>query len=69
MWALQDPNTPAIPEENAGGVQRDAFSDALSGECTPISPDLATVINAWPTLPDATRQAVLAIVRNALQED
>jgi len=28
-------------------------------------PDLAAVVTAWPDLPEATRQAVLAVVRAA----
>jgi hypothetical protein len=43
--------------------RRDAFSDALSGNSTPIDPDLQTVIDAWPTLPDDAKTGILAIVR------
>jgi hypothetical protein len=31
----------------------------------PIDPDLAQVIEAWPTLPPAIREAILAMLRAA----
>ena len=44
-------------------VRRDANSDAVCGDSIPIDPDLAAVVAAWPTLPESTRAAVLALVR------
>ena len=44
-------------------VQGGAKSGALSGNSAPIDPDLALVVNAWPTLPEATRRQVVAMVR------
>lgn len=32
---------------------------------TPIDPDLARLIDAWPTLPDAMRAGIVAMVRAA----
>jgi hypothetical protein len=34
-------------------------------EATPIDPDLQRVADTWPTLPDAIRRAVLALVGSA----
>ena len=33
-----------------------------SGKLTPLDPDLAALIQAWPSLPPAIRQAVSSIV-------
>jgi hypothetical protein len=32
-------------------------------------PDLTQVIKAWPTLPDHIRQAVMTIVKSAIQQE
>jgi hypothetical protein len=40
-----------------------AESGAVGAQNTPIDPDLAEVIRAWPTLPEATRAGILAAVR------
>jgi len=40
---------------------RDAESDAVGNRCT-VDPGLRQVIAAWRTLPQALRQAILAIV-------
>jgi hypothetical protein len=37
-------------------------------DSTPIDPDLATVIQVWPMLPEAMRRAVLEMVREALPD-
>jgi hypothetical protein len=42
-----------------------AKSGALGAESTPIDPDLATIIDAWPTLPEAVRQQVVGFVKAA----
>jgi hypothetical protein len=36
-----------------------AKSSAVGDDCTPIEPDLASVIEAWDTLPPAIREAML----------
>ncbi len=33
----------------------------------PSDPDLATMIEAWPTLPPAIRAAAIAVVRSAIR--
>ena len=42
-----------------------AKSGAVDRENAPIDPDLASVIDAWHTLPPDTRTAILAIVEAA----
>src|SRR5262249_53345289 len=44
-----------------GGAKSGAFAPAN----TPIDTDLASVIDAWPTLPAAIRAGILAMVRTA----
>jgi hypothetical protein len=39
-----------------------AVGAAANGETAAIGPDLQTVIDAWPTLPEETRAAILAAV-------
>jgi len=40
-----------------------AESGASSGDSRPLDPDLMAVVNAWPTLPETTRQSILTIIR------
>jgi len=42
-----------------------AKSGAVDRENGPIDPDLAQVIETWPTLPPAIREAILAMLRAA----
>ena len=55
----------------AGNTLRDlVFSSAaefaaVGDENAPIDPDLAQLIEAWPTLPPANREAILAMLRAA----
>ena len=45
--------------------QRAAKSAAVGDDLPPIDPELASVIEAWPTLSPAIREAVLAMLRAA----
>jgi len=45
--------------------QGGAKSGAVDRENVPIDPDLASVIDAWHSLPPDTRTAILAIVEAA----
>ena len=45
--------------------QRAAECAAVGDDFPPIDPGLASVIEAWPTLPPAIREAVLAMLRAA----
>ena len=42
-----------------------AKSAAVGDDLPPIDPDLGQVIEAWPTLPPAIREAILAMLRAA----
>lgn len=49
-----------------GGAQSGALSgDSAQGGALPAStdPDLLAVVNAWPKLPEAARQRIVAVVR------
>jgi hypothetical protein len=41
-----------------------AESGAANGENTPLDPDLAKIVAAWPKLPDHVKAAVLALARS-----
>ena len=43
--------------------QRAAKSAAVGDDLPPLDPELAQVIEAWPTLPPAIREAILAMLR------
>ena len=55
------------PLENTGKTgfsdQSGAKSGALAAREAPSDPDLAELIDAWPTLPEAIRAGILAMVR------
>ena len=56
-------------EETPRGVAKPktgaAKSAAVGDDSPPIDPDLASVIEAWGTLPPAIRDAILAMLRAA----
>jgi hypothetical protein len=57
---------PTNSSGNQGGaLQSGAKSGALSGDSAPSDADLAAVVAAWPTLPEAVRQQVVATVEAA----
>ena len=45
--------------------QRAAECAAVGADLLPINPELASVIEVWPTLPPAIREAILAMLRAA----
>lgn len=61
---------PANSSGNRGvGGRGGAESGALSGDSpsggalpAPTDPDLLTVVNAWPTLPEAVRRRIVAML-------
>jgi len=58
--------TPSVPGDlRQTPNQRAAECAAVGDDLPPISPDLASVIEAWHSLPPDTRTAVLAIVAAA----
>jgi hypothetical protein len=54
-----------ISEKTVGPSESGARSGALAMQSGPIDPDLASVIDAWPTLPEAIRAGILAMIRAA----
>jgi hypothetical protein len=51
------------PRNSSGSVGSGAECGALGAREAPIDPDLALIVARWPTLPEATRKAMLVIVR------
>lgn len=62
------PSTPDTKPQSTQGVYV-ASTDALPFSCpcdpSELSPDLALVVDAWPSLPEAIRQAILMMVKAA----
>jgi hypothetical protein len=56
--------------ENAGktGVPQESGTESgtVGAQLAPIDPDLAAVVNAWPTLPETTRRQIAATIREAV---
>lgn len=50
-------------EEYAYSQSRPALGAAASAEIAPLDPDFQLVIDAWATLPEATKVGILAMVR------
>jgi hypothetical protein len=44
-----------------------AAGAATDGDCAPIDPGLALIVNIWPALPESVRKNVLTIIRTAAQ--
>jgi hypothetical protein len=58
--------TPSQPEDLRQTLnQRAAECAAVGDDSSPIDPELASVIDAWDSLPPDTRMAILAIVEAA----
>ena len=58
--------TPSVPGDlRQTSNQRAAECAAVGDDFPPLDPELASVIEAWPTLPPAIRTAILAIVEAA----
>jgi hypothetical protein len=53
------------PDNSTNPAPGGAKSGALTIENLAIDPSLAALIDAWPTLPDAIRAGILAMVRAA----
>jgi hypothetical protein len=57
-------NNDATVSENEGFSQAEAQKQAHSASSLPISdPDLTQIVNVWPTLPDAIKAGILAMVK------
>ena len=49
------------PVSGTGGAE----SGAVGAENAPIDPDLANIIDAWPTLPEGVKAGITAMVEGA----
>lgn len=56
------PNSPRNPGVSESGG---ANSGALGARGGAIAPELRAIIDAWPTLPEAIKAGILALVRTA----
>jgi hypothetical protein len=41
-------------------------SGTVGGDSAQLDPDLATLVVAWPSLPETTRQSIVAMIRGAI---
>ncbi len=57
--------TALSPHNSTNPAPGGAKSGALTLKESAIDPSLAALIDAWPTLPDAIRAGILAMVRAA----
>lgn len=55
--------TPVLPGEIRISEKGGAESGAVSSKTAPIDPDLARIIDAWPTLPETTRVAIVRAIQ------
>ncbi len=54
--------TPKISEENALFLQSAAQGAAVSAANAAIDPELQTIVERWPGLPDALKAGILAMI-------
>ena len=64
----------SVRQQTPENIGKTAISDAAGAEMgavemkrKQIGPDLQALIDAWPTLPEAIKAGILAIVRAAIQ--
>ncbi|MBU0641123.1 MAG: hypothetical protein KKB50_19870 [Planctomycetes bacterium] len=57
------------PDETAISTEGAAKSGASDGKSAAFGPDLRSTVEAWPTLPDALKTGILAMVRASEQGD
>jgi hypothetical protein len=63
QWAMRDEQLAESSGNIADSETGGAKSGALSADLAPIDPDLAVVVDAWPTLPADVRCRIVAIIR------
>ena len=61
------PATPEIPEGYADSHKRAAVGAAVGQENGVIDPDLQSIIERWPDLPDPIRAAIVALVQSVAE--
>jgi hypothetical protein len=64
----QDVAAKTTRRNNAPAIAGGAKSGALADRFTCQDPDLQRLIDAWPTLPEPIRRAMLALIGMALPE-
>ena len=73
-----EPATCGLGSRNGSGVKpshRNTYdnTDPVLASCLATiretCPSLATVVNAWPDLPEPIRAAILAVIRSATEEE
>jgi hypothetical protein len=64
----QDVATKTTPRNDGPAAAGGAKSGALADRFTFRDPDLQRLIDAWPTLPESIRRAILALIGAALSE-
>jgi hypothetical protein len=57
--------TAKSPGNRGVGVQSGAECGAPDSPKTPFDPELASVVDAWPKLPDAIKAGIVAMIRAA----
>jgi hypothetical protein len=64
MAEVHGNRTPAqIPGETADSGESGANSGAVGAQEAPLDPDLTLVVSSWPTLPEAIKAGILAMIR------
>jgi len=62
-------NRPIQASSTGGGPATQAQTQTLSAPGLPLDPGLAAVVTAWPSLPAALREGILAMVEAARTEE
>ena len=57
---IENSNTCGTPQDQLG-----VLLGALAAEIAPAAPDLADLLTAWPTLPEALKAGIVAMVKAA----
>ncbi|MCD4726867.1 MAG: hypothetical protein K8R46_04350, partial [Pirellulales bacterium] len=55
--------TPIIPEKSGTSQRSAAQGAALPANTLSADPQLANIVDAWPTLPSAIRDSIFAIIQ------
>jgi hypothetical protein len=59
------PSRPKSQQGNQLRIAKRASAHSLPTDTCPLPPDLTQVVDAWPSLPEPIKAAVLALVRTA----
>jgi hypothetical protein len=64
-WGTSKRTTAQTPLKSEHFETDDAQTGAFGTQKAPFDPHLATVVDAWPTLPEVIKTGILAMVRAA----